>query len=53
MISSPANFIDGLGLPLGIEEVELEVPPLPDLAQSADLTDVPARHEHDLRIEEG
>lgn len=33
-----ASIIDSLGLPPGIEDVELEIPPLPDLARSADLS---------------
>ena len=32
------NIIDMLGLPPGIEDVELAIPPLRDLARPADLT---------------
>jgi hypothetical protein len=30
------NFIDELGLPAGVEEVELEIPPMRDRAHAAD-----------------
>ncbi len=32
------NFIDELGLPAGVEEVELEIPPMRDRAHAADFT---------------
>jgi prevent-host-death family protein len=32
------NLIDQLGLPAGIEEVELEIPPMLDRARAADFT---------------
>lgn len=32
------SIIDQLGLPAGIEDVELEVPPMRDLARAADFT---------------
>jgi hypothetical protein len=31
------NIVDALGLPAGVEDVELEVPPLRDPARPADL----------------
>lgn len=31
------NIIDMLGQPPGIEDVELEIPPMPDVARPADL----------------
>jgi prevent-host-death family protein len=30
------NLIDQLGLPAGVEDVELEIPPMPDHARAAD-----------------
>jgi prevent-host-death family protein len=32
------SIIDTLGMPPGIEDVELEIPPMRDLARSADFT---------------
>jgi prevent-host-death family protein len=32
------NLIDQLGLPAGIEEVELEIPPMADRARAADFS---------------
>lgn len=38
LTGSQENIIDMLGLPLGVEDIELEVPPMRDLARPADLT---------------
>jgi prevent-host-death family protein len=32
------NLIDQLGLPAGVEDVELEIPPMPDHARAADFS---------------
>jgi prevent-host-death family protein len=32
------NLIDQLGLPAGVEDVELEIPPMPDRARAADFS---------------
>jgi prevent-host-death family protein len=32
------NLIDQLGLPVGVEDVELEIPPMPDHARAADFS---------------
>ena len=36
LTGAQGSIIDTLGLPLGIEDVELEIPPMPDVARPAD-----------------
>lgn len=38
LTGSQENIIDMLGLPLGVEDIELEIPTMRDLARPADLT---------------